>query len=329
MGKVLYLSTDDTRRLLSFEDALRIVEEVFHWEAAGQVASPTPRIYTLRVSDYNANYRIKTAALTAIPVVGVRVTGYRATAGTSGSGDPENTRFVVLSDPSTGHPLAIVDEHWTYIVRTCSSAVLAVRYLARSDAAVAGIVGAGNMARICAQMLANLFPLKEIRVTSQRAESRERFAETLSAQLGIQANPYDSVRRVVEGADIVMTCTSARDPLVFGGWLEEGATLCGLGTEIAAEVYRSADKIVVSDVDVVREAVDIREFMRAGEFSEEDIWADLASIVTGRKPGRESPEERIVIRASGLVSQDVAICHYIYEKAIKEGMGTWLPSGMT
>jgi alanine dehydrogenase len=327
-AEVLYVSGDETRALVGPGDALRLAEQVCHWHVQGQEAWPEPNIMSLRLAEPQAAYRIKMAALTGIPVVGVRVTGYSFAPGGLGSGAPDNTRFVILSDPRTARPLAIVDEHWTYNLRTCASGILALRHLARPDSTVAGLLGAGQLATTCLEMLAREFSLREVRVTSRRPESREAFAARMADRLGVAVEARATAREVVDGTDVVISCTSANSHLIFDGWLEPGATLCALGQDEAhPSVYRSVDKVIVSDLEVVKEATDVRRILRNGEFSEQEVWADLATIVTGRKPGRESPSERILIRASGLVSQDVAMCHFVYQEALRRGLGTRLPVG--
>ncbi len=321
MAEVLYLSAPQTRELVTGEEALGVMEQVLRWQAAGQVTWPEPNVFNLPMKQFNSGFRIKACSLDAVPVAGVRVTGFVEGA----SGDTDSTRYVILSDPRSGRPLAIVDEHYTYNLRTCAAAALALRRLARSESAIAGLVGAGAIAETSLELLGKLFPLAEVRVTSRRPESRAAFASRMSERLGLPVVARDTPREVVEGADLVVTCTSARRTLIYDGWLREGATLCALGWyEIDATVYRSVDKVVVSDWEVVVETPDVRDLVKAGRFSVEEVWADMASIVAGLKPGRESPRERILVRAVGLASQDVAICHHVYHRAVRQGVGTWL-----
>jgi ornithine cyclodeaminase/alanine dehydrogenase-like protein (mu-crystallin family) len=171
-------------------------------------------------------------------------------------------------------------------------------------------------------------PVREVRVTSRRPESREAFAARMTERIGMTVTPYATAREVVEGADMVITCTSANTHLVPAEWLAEGSTICLLGQdELYPAAYRAVDKVIVSDVEVVKEATDVREVLRRGELTLEEIWSDLAGVVAGTKPGRQSARERIAIRASGLVSQDVAFSHFVYREAVRRGMGIRLPVG--
>jgi ornithine cyclodeaminase len=236
---------------------------------------------------------------------------------------------VVLSDPRTGFPLAVIDEHWTYNLRTSAAGMAAVRLLARPESRVVGLVGAGQIATTCAEMVSRMFRLQEVRVTSRRPETRQAFAARMSEQLGVRFEARDTVEETVRDADIVITASSANAVLIHDiGWLAPGSTICGLGTgEVSAQVYNAADKAIVSDYEVVQELPDVRGLLASGQVARETIWSDVAEIVAGSKTGRTSPDERIFVRAGGLVSQDVALCHLVYTRALERGLGTAFPVG--
>lgn len=327
--EVLYISAAETRALVNLTAATQLVEQVCHWSTEGEeVWPPEPNIFRLRHTDPGMYVKVKMVALTALPIVGVRLNGYPQVAGQTVSSAENNTRYVFLIDPETARPLAIVDEHWTYNLRTCASGIVALRHLANPGTTTVGMLGAGTLATTCLEMIVRERPVREIRVTSRRPESREAFAAQMTEKLGIPVRPYASAQEVVEGSGIVMTCTSAKTHLVHAEWLAPGATICLLGQdELYPDGFRMVDKVIVSDAEVVKEATDFREVLQRGELTMEEVWSDLASVVTGAKPGRESATERIAIRASGLVSQDVAFSHYVYQEAVKRGIGVRLPVG--
>lgn len=328
MVEVVYLTAAETEQLVSHESALAAAEQVFRWHASGEIAWPEPNMFSLRLKSFSSAYRIKGCCLTAVPVVGIRVTGYHLDAHGGGSSAPDNTRYIILSDPNTGFPLAVVDEHWTYNLRTCASAVASIRQLARPESAVVGLIGAGALATTSLEMLASLFPLKSVRVTSRRAETREGFAARMTERTGVKVEPVASPEEGVRGADIVLCATSAEKTMVFDGWLAESAVLCTLGRyEVDAPVYRSVDKVVVDDWQVAQESPDVKALLRDGAFSAEEVYADMAAILSGAKPGRTSPSERILIRSDGLVTQDVAIVYSAYREALAQGIGARMRVG--
>jgi ornithine cyclodeaminase/alanine dehydrogenase-like protein (mu-crystallin family) len=330
----MYITAEQSRDLVTSDEALEVAERVFRWHAEeGKVVVPSPSVLSYMLPEPESRFRLKVCAIPAIPVAGVRVTGWALGEGRSGpgvgSGGPANTRFVVLSDPRTGHPLAIVDEHWTYNLRTSAAGMLAIRLLARPESRVVGLVGAGQIATTCAEMLARMFRLDEVRVTSLRPASRQAFAARMSERLGLPFVACESVQETIAGADIVVTASSANAVIVRdAAWLADGTTWCALGVgEADPSIYHAVDKVIVTDYELMQETPDVRALLDGGRLSTNDIWADITHILMGTIPGRESATERIFIRASGLVSQDVALCHFVYTRAQERGVGVLHPVG--
>jgi ornithine cyclodeaminase len=294
-----------------------------------QIVWSDPPVLNLQTERPVSHYRVKGCFLSSVGVVGLRLTGFAIGEAGRGSGAPDNTRFIVLSDPESGRPLAIIDEHWTYSVRTVAAAALAAKLLAREDARSMGLVGTGNLARVALPLFCRLFELKEVRVTSRREESRKAFAAEMNRSVSVPVLPVDSVREAVEGSDLVLTCTSANARLVESHWLARGAFVCALGRgELADEVYREADKVVVDSWEMSQDSADVRELIRSGVISRERLYAELGEIVVGYKPGRESHSEKIVARIEGLASQDILIAYRVVERAKSRGLGTILPAGI-
>lgn len=326
---VLYVSAAETREILGLDDAVPLVEQALRWQADGQVVWSAPPLLSLQTREPDSHFRIKGCALRPLDVAGFRVTGFRVDPAGAGSAAEDNTRFVVLSEPSTGRPRAIVDEHWTYNVRTVAAAAVAARHLARPGSARLGLVGAGQLAESALALLAAMFPLRTVRVTSRRAESRERFAVQMAGRLGLDVRPVASPAEAVTGADMVVTCTSANARLVEAAWIAPGAFVCALGrNELADELYRAADKTVMDSWELSQESSDVRQLVSRGALARERLHAELPDLVAGRRPGRESDGERIVARIEGLASQDVLIAHWVAERARERRLGRVLPAGL-
>lgn len=326
-ANVRILTAADTRTLLDIQRAVEIVEETFRWHAAGQVVWSEPPVMALRVRQPNAVYRLKGVYLPQLQVAGFRVTGFPINEAGSGSGAADNTRFVILSDPGTGHPLAIIDEHWTYSVRTVAAAVVAARYLADPESAWLGLLGAGQLATIGLRALHARFPLRRVRVFSRRPESRRAFAERMSADLGIEVEDVDSADAAVTDAPMILACTSAGRPLVRAAAVSAHAFLCTLGrNELEPACYEQADKIVLDSWHLSQESADVRALVQAGVLSRERLYAEIGEIVSGRKRGREGPE-RILVRAEGMANQDIALAAWTYQQAVERGVGMVLPVG--
>jgi alanine dehydrogenase len=163
----LYLSDVDVRMVLDVRKVLEVVEDTFRWAYHERVAWPEPRLFRLDIEEpARAKYHVKAASLPDLNVTGVRVVGYRIFPDGSGTSRDDNMRYVLLHDPVSGAPLAIVDEHTSYGIRSAASGVVAAKYLARPDSSVVGLVGAGKLTRAALQTLATLFPVRRSQRTS-------------------------------------------------------------------------------------------------------------------------------------------------------------------
>ena len=316
----LYVPLAHTRRLLSVRDALNVTEEVFAMHARGEITMCEPPRFTIHGRTQPIYSHVKGCVLESIPILGVRVVAYAINPDGSGTSAPHSTRVVLLTDPRTGALLAMVDEHWNYSIRTTAAAVVGAKYLARPDTRVVGIVGAGNLARTGLMALRETFPLTAVRVSSRRSESAARFAAEMSGEIGLPVEQCDSVRAACEDADLIFVATTAGTPLVMRDWVAPGVCVVTVGNdEIDHGLYGSVDKVVADEVDDV--AALLRPVVQAGLMPEGGIYGAIWEVVAGRKPGRERPEERIVIKTVGLVSQDVAVAHHVYRKAVAAGLG--------
>jgi ornithine cyclodeaminase/alanine dehydrogenase-like protein (mu-crystallin family) len=165
--------------------------------------------------------------------------------------------------------------------------------------------------------------LRRIVVTSRRPESRERIARELSTELGIEIAPVASTEEVLATVDAVVVSTSTKTPIVEERWLRPGCTIYSLGAnqELDTPSYTKVDKFIADDWGQVQLKHDIVELMARKEFSEANVYGDLAEILGGRKPGRERSDERIVLRSEGLVTMDVALAEHLYNRALGRGLG--------
>jgi ornithine cyclodeaminase/alanine dehydrogenase-like protein (mu-crystallin family) len=261
---------------------------------------------------------VKGCILEGVPIMGVRVVGYTVHPDGSGTSSPESTRLVVLTEPGTGRLLAIIDEHWTYAVRTTAAAVIGAKYPARPDTRAVGVIGAGALARTGLMALAETFRLTRVAVTSRRRESFEGFAREMSAELGITVTPCDSIEAACAGAEVILVSTTAGKPVVQERWVPQGACVISIGRdELEHALFAAVDKIVVDERREVLRS--LGPVIAEGHLTEERIHAEIQDVVAKHRPGREHPDERILIKTVGLVSQDVAVAYRTYEKAVAAG----------
>ena len=323
---LLFVSYQETLELFTAADALRICEDVYRMHAAGSVVFANPPSFKMDVADFHNHWHVKGCLLKDIPVAGTRMYSYFDDGERSTVGTLDSTRYVVLSDPNTSIPMAIVDEHWSYALRSTAAAVIACKWMANMDAKVCGIVGVGMMGKTGLDCLATMFDFEEIRCTSRRPETREAFAAHYAEKLGTKVVTVETPEEAVRGADIVVGGTTSENVVSRADWVKPGCTFLSLARkELDPAGWPQMDKAVIDSWDLNMLNKPFREMVDDGHFSREQLHAEIWEIVSGAKSGRESADERILIHTTGLVSQDIAIAHWIYQEAKKRGMGTPLP----
>lgn len=324
---VLYVSHADALALLSVEQTLRICEDVFLMHARGSVFPPVMPSFKLDDAEFHNHWHVKSVLLKDVPVTGVRLYNYyddgdRNTVGTLGC-----ARYVLLTDPRTGHALAMVDEHLSYAWRSAAAAVVPCKWVGPAEPKILGLVGVGTMCAGVLECLATLYQFDEVRVTSRRTESREAFARKWSDRLGVLVRAVETNEEVVRGADIAVGGTTSADVMIYEEWVKPGAVVISLARQqFDLPGFARMDKVIVDDWDLNMKNHYFKKMVGDDLFSRERLHAEISEVVSGKKTGRERPEERILVHTTGLVSQDVAIAHWLFEQAKASGRGVWLPT---
>ncbi len=307
---MLFLREDDVRRLLSMERALELVERAFLSQARGTAHNQPRRrvvvpqgatLHLMAAADEAAGYLASKIYCTS------RLGAY----------------FVVLLYRSdSGEPLAQIEADYLGQVRTGAASGLATRWMAREDASVLAVIGAGKQARTQVQAIARVRRLREVRVFSRDPAHRAAFAEWAAQETGARARPAESARQAVAGAHLVVTATNARDPVVCGDWLEEGMHINAIGSNMASrrELDRAAiaraGLIVTDSLEQAR--LEAGELIAAFEPHPEE-WArvgELCHVVSGERPGRQSPAQITLFKSNGIALEDVAVAGFVYEQAL-------------
>lgn len=313
----IFVTAAQCQELLGPDDIVRQIEQALRWDVAGQIHWPTPRSLNIAPDRWGNDYHVKACVLEAIPVAGLRLVSHPLDEGSATC-----TRLIVLIDPATTLALAIVDESWSYAQRTVASIAMAARHLAVSEATTLGVVGAGRLARNAIDYYVALFNLDEIRIASRRAETREALAAEMGKRHGIAIRAVDTIREAVEDADLVLTATSATTPVLEEPWVRAGAVVASVGTaEPGRLLAKSSDLLIVDSREQLRKEL-IAEF---GEGAPDWVKATVGEIVAGKHPGRTDPTQRILLITEGIASQDIALAHLAYERAIGQGLGLPLP----
>jgi N-[(2S)-2-amino-2-carboxyethyl]-L-glutamate dehydrogenase len=233
---------------------------------------------------------------------------------------------IILSEIERGFPVAFMEGTLCSNVRVGAMGGLAASYLARQDAETIGFIGAGEQAKMHLIAMKTAVPsLRRCLVGAKEVHEEEQFVREMSPiipDMDIRGTGTD-LAAATSNADIVVTATSAQAPLLKAAWMKPGAFYSHIGGwEDEYAVAKNCQKIVCDDWETVKHRTQtLSRMYKDGELLDSDVYGNLSDLVAGRKPGRESAEERIYFNAVGLAYVDVAIACAMYERAKSAGMG--------
>lgn len=317
---VRYLTEENVRALLTMSDALAQVDAALRARAQG-LASDVPRVRT-RVPQ--GTLHVLQAAAPALNRI-----GYKAY-----YSSPTGTRFHVhLYDMAAGHLDAIVEASYLGVVRTGAASGLATRHLARENAGVLAMIGAGKQAAGQLEAVCAVRPIREVRVWSRRPQTARAFCEAWSPRLGITMVPSATAAEAVHGADIVNVITKSVTPVLSGEWLEPGQHLNAAGSNSLARreldeaaVRRTARVVVDSRSTARNECGDLLPLAEAG-LVDWDALPELGEVIVGRATGRSAGSDITLFESHGMGLQDLYVAHALVERARHRGVGADLPIG--
>jgi len=321
LGSVLYLSREDVEATrLPMSEIIPALEAMFREKGNGQVEMPPkPGIHPRP----DAFIHAMPAYLPSVQAAGLKwVSGYP---GNQAKGLPYITGLLILNDPDTGVPLAVMDCTWITAQRTGAATAVAARHLARPDSASVGIVACGVQGRSNLEALACRFAIRRVKAYDLHREVAQRYAREMAEQFDVEVEPVGTLAEAVRGMDIVVTSgpiLKNPKPPIEAGWLAPGsfASLVDFDSMWQRAALREMDKVATDDL------AQMQYYRHEGYFRETpDAYADLGEIVTGRKPGRESASERIAGINLGLALDDMATAIRVYRRAKAAGIGRELP----
>ena len=245
------------------------------------------------------------------------------------NGMPAILAIVALVDENSGEPLALMDGAYVTAMRTAAGSGLATKLMARTDAQVATIIGAGPQGHAHILAMLEARKLSAVRVTSRKLEAAQKLVNELQASVACTLHAVADVGAAVRGADIVCLCTSSATPIFNGADLKPGAHVNGIGAhaattrEIGDDAITRFGKIVVdSRSAALKEAGDLIIPLNAGLITEADaLYAELGEVVCGKKSGRDHADEITLFKSVGNAAQDVAAARVAFAKAKALGLG--------
>jgi ornithine cyclodeaminase/alanine dehydrogenase len=324
----LILNREEVASVLTMKDTIEAVEQAFRDLAEGKAEMPLRP--TIRVVDPPGLINVMPAYLGTLGALGVKlVSSYPQNPGKFQM--PTVQATILLSDHKSGRLLAVMEGGYITAVRTGAASGVATKYMARQNAASAGILGSGIQAETQLEAVCVVRPIKSARVFSPTPAHRESFAKRMSVKLGIDIKPAADAGEAVRGCDIVITASSAKTPILKGEWLRPGVHINGIGshstdTRELDELAVKRSKVVVDSMEAaMREAGDLLIPMADGVIGKDHIFAELGDLVLGKKFGRSSDAEITLFKSQGLAVEDISTAKLVYEKAVAQGIGTELP----
>jgi alanine dehydrogenase len=306
---VLLLTRSDVRELLNVDALIGALSDSFVALSDGRASAPS-----------------RSAAFTTdglLGLMGAHVPGALGSKlvaffhGNPARGLLAHEALVALFDEETGTPLALMDGTEITAVRTAAAAALATRVLARDDAAVLAVIGAGETGSAAARIVPRVRELSEVRIWNRSSERAVALAEEVG---GVVVNDVD---QAVRGADVVCLCTDATEPIVAADWVGPGAHVSATGS---ARGQGDIDPALLDDCVLVVESRVAFNPMPAGapELAGRDpeSGAELGEVIAGTRPGRTDPSQRTVYKSMGHAIEDVTAARLIYEAALAAGRGT-------
>jgi alanine dehydrogenase len=235
--------------------------------------------------------------------------------------------ILVYTHPETGFPLAICDGSYHTVMRTGAAAAVSAKWLARKNSKRLAIVGAGHMAEGTLATCNTVFEWDEVRVWSRSQATLDEFVKSQAPRYSrFQIQVSANLEEVVRGADVVVTVTPSRGPLVKDEWIAPGTHIAALGADKAGDqeldprILKRA-RIFVDDIRQCRTDGEINVPLSQGLLREEDIVGEIGAVITGKKQGRRSDDEITLFDSTGIALQDSATVPLEYERAIAAGVG--------
>ncbi|HEY1746820.1 MAG TPA: hypothetical protein VGG11_08680 [Xanthobacteraceae bacterium] len=235
--------------------------------------------------------------------------------------------ILIYTHPETGFPLAICDGSYHTVMRTGAAAAVSAKWMARKDSKKLAIVGAGHMAEGALATCDTVFAWDEVRVWSRSQSTLDEFKATQGAKFShLKIRVSRELEEVVRGADVVVTVTPAREPLVKDEWISPGTHIAALGADKAGDqeldprIVKRA-RIFVDDIRQCRTDGEINVPLSKGLIREQDIAGEIGEIIAGNKRGRHSDDEITLFDSTGIALQDSATVPLEYERAVAAGVG--------
>lgn len=312
--------------LLPMADLIAAMEGALVRFSSGEVLQPVRSVLT--VGPQQAYFGLMPAYVGAAGQLGAKIVtvfGDNATRGL-----PSHLATILLLDADTGALVALMDGRYITEARTAAVSAVSVRHMARAEASTLAILGTGVQARSHLEALALVRPLRDVRVWSPKAASRERFVADMSGHVPAVITAAGSAEAAVRGADVVVLVTSSPTPVVDDAWVAPGAHVISVGAcrptqrEMAPALVARGYLVVDSRAAALVESGDVVQGISEGRFTAAHVAGELGEVAAGRVPGRRDAAEVTIFKSLGMAVEDVVAADLVLQRARMAGAGTEL-----
>jgi ornithine cyclodeaminase len=326
MSRMTILTEADLRKIVRLDlDAVACVENAFRALATLPVAMPP--ILRLDIPEHRGEVDVKTAYVPGIDAFAIKISpGFFDN---PKLGLPSVNGMMVLLSAKTGLVEALLlDNGYLTDIRTAAAGAVAAKYLAREDAAIAAIFGAGMQAKLQLEALTLVRPIREARIWARDGAKAEAAAASLGEALSIVVRAEADPRKAVTGADIVVTTTPAADPILRADWLSPGQHVTAMGSdaehknELDPALISAANLYVADSLRQTRRLGELHHAIAAGLVAADTGFPEVGQIIAGLRPGRETVTDLTIADLTGTGVQDTAIATLARDRARAANAGT-------
>jgi ornithine cyclodeaminase len=285
-----------------------------------------PPVVHLEVPEHRGEMDVKTAYVPGFDSFALKVsTGFFDN---PERGLPSLSGLMNLIDSATGQVRAVLlDNGYLTDVRTAAAGAVSADHIARADAKVASVLGTGLQARLQIEAISLVRNLERVRVWGRDADKAGAYAKEMRARLGIPVDACARAEDAVRGADLVVTTTPARAPILLADWLEPGVHVIAMGSdapgknEVDPKALARADRVIVDSRAQCLRLGELRSAVASGALADDADVTEIGAITSGRATGRDADQQITICDLTGTGAQDTAIATVAYRKALARGYG--------
>jgi alanine dehydrogenase len=235
---------------------------------------------------------------------------------------------ILLFSAETGKIIAVMDGSYITAIRTACASAMASKVLSHPTASVLGVLGAGVQAKAHIRALCRVRKLHHIKIYSPSGTSATNVKQELESQIGIVIEVAKSAEETVRGCDLIVTATTAKDPIVTAEWLKPGAHINAVGShrpdlrELDGATLARSKVFVDSRAAIMAECGDILLALEEKSITPDHVQTEIGEVLARTKPGRSKADEVTLYKSVGIAIQDVATAHLVYHKALAKNVGT-------